>query len=138
MLGLAESRKEVALEAIAVNVDHSEDRSRRRWRRPIAQGPLALPTRLPIDRLYRRLRRARIPVRISHHAGTFICNHVFYLGLRTTPGPCGFVHLPPFEAVPREEQLRAVRLILEELGKGRAGRGKQRQKGARSRPGSPG
>lgn len=115
MLGLAESRKAVELEAVAVNIDHHDDPKYGRWRRPISDGPLALPSRLPLDRLHRRLDHAGIPVRISNHAGTFICNHVFYVGLASTGIPCGFVHLPPFRALSRDRQRRAVEMILDEL-----------------------
>jgi pyroglutamyl-peptidase len=120
MLGLAPGRKSIGLEALALNVDHCEDGSHRRWRRRISKGPLALPTRLPLDLLHRRLSRARIPVRLSHHAGTFICNHVFYVALAASDVPCGFVHVPPFKAMPAARQMRAVKLILETLGKGRS------------------
>lgn len=115
MLGLAPGRRTIALEALALNVDHCEDPHHRRWRRRIGKGPLVLPTRLPIDRLHRVLRGARIPVRISHHAGTFICNHVFYVALAATRVPCGFVHVPPFRAIPRARQIEAVRRVLEAL-----------------------
>ena len=120
MLGLAPGRTSIALEALAVNVDHCEERGAQwRWRRPIGKGPLVLPTRLPLDPIYRRLSRARIPVRVSHHAGTFICNHVFYVALAASKVPCGFVHLPPFKAIPAAQQIRAVELILETLGRSR-------------------
>ncbi len=115
MLGLGPTRKKISLEAVALNVDHCQERAWRRWRRRIGRGPLARPTRLPIDRLYRRLRAARVPVVISHHAGTFVCNHVFWLGLARSRVPCGFVHVPPARTLPLRTQIRAVRLILEAL-----------------------
>lgn len=115
LLGLAERRDRIALEAVALNVDHCDEGPWRRWRRPIGKGPFVLPSRLPLDRLYRRLRRARVPVAVSYHAGTFSCNHVFYLALSRTRVPCGFVHVPPVRAVPLETQLRAVRLILQDM-----------------------
>jgi pyroglutamyl-peptidase len=118
LLGLASGRRTISLETLALNVDHCEDRGYRRWRRPIGKGPLVLPTRLPVDRLHRLLKRAGIPVRMSHHAGTFICNHVFYVALASTRVPCGFVHVPPFSAVSQARQMRAVRLILEALRRG--------------------
>jgi len=138
MLGLAPGRQTMALEALALNIDHSEDPGSRRWRKPIQKGPLLLPTRLPIDALHRALSRARIPVRISHHAGTFICNHVFYVALAASRVPCGFVHVPPFTWIPETRQLQAVRLILQELGEGRSpGSRRSAPRRAPSRPGSP-
>jgi len=113
MLGLAPSRKTIALEAVALNVDHHENGgSNGAWRRPIVRcGPLALESRLPLEKLRRRLAKAGIPASVSHHAGTFLCNHVFYRGLTWTEGPCGFVHVPPFTALPQERMIRAARLI---------------------------
>ena len=125
LLGLASARKRIELEAVALNVDHCEDAPWRRWRRPIDAGrALALPARLPLDRLLRALRAAGLPAAISHHAGTFLCNHVFYTALRATRVPCGFVHLPSESAVPLDDQVRAVRLILDALARG-GGRGRR-------------
>jgi pyroglutamyl-peptidase len=114
MLGLAESRKLLSLEGVALNVDHCEDAgANEAWRRPIQRGgPLAIEARLPLNDLQQRLRKAGIPSAISHHAGTFLCNHVFYRGLTWTDGPCGFVHVPPFRALPRARMVQAVRTIL--------------------------
>lgn len=114
MLGLAPSRKTLALEAVALNVDHCESAgANEAWRRPIERrGPLAIESRLPLDDLQKRLRRAGIPSSVSHHAGTFLCNHVFYRGLTWTEGACGFVHVPPFRALSRGRMIQAVRLIL--------------------------
>ncbi len=114
MLGLDPAGRSIRLEKVAMNTDHHEGL---RWCRPIVKGgPFTLHARLPIDRLHRRMKRARIPVTISHHAGTFICNHVFYLGLARTKGPCGFVHLPPEGRVALDKQIRAVGMILGEMG----------------------
>ena len=115
MLGLAAGRTRLNLETVALNVDHCEEGKGRRWRRPIRKGPLALSATLPVDRLYRALRKARVPVSLSAHAGTFICNHVFYVALAESRAPSGFLHVPPVRSVPFATQLRAVRLILDEL-----------------------
>lgn len=116
LLGLAPGRRRIGLEAIALNIDHCEEGEERRWSRPVRKrGPMVLRTRLPIERLHRRLRAARIPVSISHHAGTFICNHVFYGALFETRVPCGFVHLPSEAVIPLGRQVGAVRLILAEI-----------------------
>lgn len=114
MLGLAESRKILTLEAVALNVDHHEMAGKNQaWRRPILRGgPLAVEARLPLNDLQRRLKKAGIAAAISHHAGTFLCNHVFYRGLTWMDGPCGFVHVPTFKALPRARMLQAVGAIL--------------------------
>lgn len=117
MTGLASGRKRISLEAVALNVDHDDaPRRHRRWRRSIrAGGPLALAARLPLDALLQGLRKAGIPAAISHHAGTFVCNHLFYEALTAFPGPCGFVHVPPFKVLPASRQLKAMRTILRTL-----------------------
>jgi pyroglutamyl-peptidase len=118
LLGLAAGRKRISLEVLALNVDHHEVAGKqRRWRRPIRrQGPIVLEARLPLDRIFRRLRTARVPATVSHHAGTFVCNHVFYEALAAFSGPCGFVHVPPFKAMSRPRQIGAIRAILSVMG----------------------
>lgn len=111
MLGLAAGRTRLNLEVVALNVELDL----RRWRRIRKGGPLALTTRLPVDRLLGRLRKARVPATLSFHAGTFVCNRVFYEALATTRVPCGFVHVPPFKAMSRPRQLRGIRAILRAL-----------------------
>ena len=114
MMGLAPGRTTIALEAVALNVEHHDEKGkdRRRQRTIRRGGPLALPSRLPLDRIYDRLRNAGVAVSISHHAGTFVCNRVFYEGLSACAVPCGFVHVPPFTAMSRPRQIRAIRAIL--------------------------
>lgn len=112
MLGLAAGRKRINLEVVALNVELD----RRRWGRIRKGSSLALMSRLPVDRLLAQLRKARVPATLSFHAGTFVCNRVFYEALSTTTVPCGFVHVPPFKAMSRPRQLRGIRTILRALG----------------------
>jgi pyroglutamyl-peptidase len=118
MMGLAPGRTTIALEAVALNVEHHDENGKgRRWQKRIRRGgPLALRSRLPLDRIYDRLRKARVPVSISHHAGTYVCNRVFYEGLSACGVPCGFVHVPPFKAMSQPRQIRAIREILRTIG----------------------
>lgn len=116
LLGLGPGRRRIELEAVALNVDHCEEAPWKRWRRPIGKGrDLARASRLPLDRLVRALRAGGIPAGISHHAGTFLCNHVFYVALESTRVPCGFIHLPPESAVPLDAQIRALRKVVDLL-----------------------
>ncbi len=119
MLGLAESRRKFSIEMVAINVDHADIRDNARERRearPIIRGAsLALPTRLPARRLLDAVKAARVPVALSFHAGTFCCNHVFYVALARLRLPAGFVHVPPLRSVPWAVQRRGVRAILEAL-----------------------
>jgi pyroglutamyl-peptidase len=112
MMGLAPGRKRINLELVALNFEHHP----RGWRRIRKSGPLAQMSRLPVERLLGRLRQARIPATVSFHAGTFVCNRVFYEALAASTVPCGFVHVPPFRAMSEARQLRAIRTILKALG----------------------
>lgn len=116
--GLADDRA-IRLERIALNVDHTlkpdNDGDKPYDRRILPRGSLALESRLPLRAIERRLRRARIPVRLSFHAGTYLCNHVFYTLLAVCRVPAGFIHLPPLKRLPLRKLRRAVMLILDVL-----------------------
>jgi len=90
--GQAASRPLIALEALAVNVFKGE--------RIDPEGPPAYWSTLPEPkRLVESLRGAGIPIEVSFHAGTHLCNHILYSGLRLaeTTGSgmrCGILHLP--------------------------------------------
>ena len=99
MFGLAAGRRKISLECVALNVDHSEtpdNAGRKPWRRAIdPRGPAILEATLSIDRMHRALRRARIPVSVSYHAGTYVCNHAYYRALRRAGrARVAFIHVP--------------------------------------------
>ena len=102
-LGLAPRSASIRVEAVALNVAHSEtpdvDGSSP-WDEPIdPEGPLAYRTTLPVREIVEALRDEGIPARLSHHAGTFLCNYVAYVALRELDRlglevPAGFIHVP--------------------------------------------
>ncbi len=62
-------------------------------------GPAAYTTLLPMARLRQAILAERIPVEVSHHAGTYLCNALLYLSQHLTstyrlPTQSLFVHLP--------------------------------------------
>lgn len=134
LLGLAESRKRLSLEALALNMDFHDQPPLRRHRPIQSGGPWILEGRLPWARILRRWSDSDIPAALSHHAGTFVCNHLYYRALQRFEGPCGFVHLPPFKVVGKERQRRALRDLLDVVS-GSAARPSAPPRGA-SRPGS--
>lgn len=127
-LGLAAGRALLSLERLAINLLDFEiaDNSGHRLRdTPILpDGPLALPTRLPIRAIQAAWTEASIPGVISNSAGLYLCNQVMYLALWWLPQevPAGFVHLPADEVlalhkpqafVPLQTQAQAVRIALQ-------------------------
>ena len=77
-------------------------------------GPLALPSSLPVDAIVAALRADEIPAAVSRDAGGYLCNHIFYV-LMGVLGPGqrgGFVHVPGLDILPLETQIRAARTIV--------------------------
>ena len=121
--GVATKRETISFERFALNIDDSEEVDNAGEQRSgaaiIDGGPLAYHATLPVDALCRHLREADLPAKASNHAGTFVCNHVFYLArhtmetlsLRTL---CGFVHVPmPSDDSTQNDAM--VRLTIEDL-----------------------
>ena len=103
LLGLAEDRDGIWLERVALNLDDSsipDNRGVIRHGRPILRwGPAAYFSTAPVDSLCKRLSKNGVPVAISNHAGTFVCNHVYYKALHCINAlslscQCLLVHLP--------------------------------------------
>jgi pyroglutamyl-peptidase len=103
LLGASTEDTVIRLERVALNLNDSvlPDNA---GRAPINQmivpnGPVAYWSTLPLELLKRELQKRSIPVMISNNAGTYVCNHVFYVGshqieqngIKTI---CGFIHLP--------------------------------------------
>ncbi|MEM9369366.1 MAG: pyroglutamyl-peptidase I [Planctomycetota bacterium] len=65
----------------------------------IAGGPAAYKCNLPLTAIAAQIRSAGVPARMSHHAGTYLCNAALYLSqhyLRSMDlaTPSLFVHIP--------------------------------------------
>jgi len=102
-LGVAEGTPAIRLERVALNLDDAElpdNTGLLRQGSPIVlDGPAAYWSTLPLEQMRRALARQGIPAAISNHAGTYLCNHVFYRARHEVeqlrlPSPCGFIHLP--------------------------------------------
>jgi pyroglutamyl-peptidase len=122
LLGLAEGRRRLSLERFALNLDYSSLQAWRRDRRIETGAAWLREGRLPWTPILRAWARAGIPAERSHHAGTFLCNHVYFRALGRFRGPCGFLHLPPLSRVGKLRQREAVRILLRLLGRGPAAR----------------
>ncbi len=127
--GLASGRSAVSLEFAALNIKDADipdnDGETASGQSVIAGAPNALFTKLDLGPYSKEIRGAGIPCRVSYHAGTYVCNCVYYHLLSTgTPGV--FIHIPddetsaPSDSAPRlplEDSARAVSIVISELKK---------------------
>jgi pyroglutamyl-peptidase len=72
----------------------------------IARGASAVRGRGPLVRLLAAARRAGVAARLSHDAGTYLCNYVYWRALEAAARPGGprlvvFVHIPPLRGARR-------------------------------------
>jgi pyroglutamyl-peptidase len=131
-IGQAGGRAEISLERVAINLIDARIVDNAGAQpidvRIVDNAPNAYFSTLPLKAMLAALQRAGIPAMLSHSAGTFVCNQVFY-GLahalvrsrRRARG--GFIHVPylPEQAVRHagapdmnlETMIEAVKLCLE-------------------------
>lgn len=100
-LGQAEGRSELSFERVAVNLNDSRAADNSgvvRIDLPInATGVAAWFTTLPLQQMVDAARAVGVPAGLSLSAGTFVCNHIFYVMQSELAGKgvaSGFVHLP--------------------------------------------
>jgi len=124
--GQSDGLAHVAVERFALNFDEGideEDEMRRAEIDP--DGPVAYRSSLRVDMVVDALRADGIPAAASRDAGSFLCNHLFYVLMGTLAKRSvvrgGFVHVPllPEQALdramptaPLETLVRAARIIL--------------------------
>jgi pyroglutamyl-peptidase len=101
-LGQATGRADFSPERVAINLNDARipcNAGRQPIDEPVVPGaPAAYFSTLPIKAIAAALREAGLPAAVSHSAGTYVCNHVFYglmHALRRRRGVrAGFMHLP--------------------------------------------
>ncbi|MCP2637353.1 pyroglutamyl-peptidase I [Microbacterium sp. HD4P20] len=98
--GLAEGRAAIGVERIAVNLIDAripDNDGVQPVDVPSIEGaPTARFATLPVKEIARRLSDAGILAEVSHTAGTFVCNHVFFTALEVAASDsrAGFIHVP--------------------------------------------
>lgn len=106
MLGLANKRDRISLERVALNVQDYRipDNKGHQWEhnRIKKKAPMALETETDVCTLKTMLEEHGYPAEVSYHAGTFICNDVYFRVLnkqrkREDLATVLFVHLPTTE-----------------------------------------
>ena len=109
-LGQAGGRTELSLERVAINLVDAriaDNTGQQPIDVPVVEGgPAAYFSTLPIKPMVQALRAAGLPAGVSHTAGTFVCNQVFYVLQHLLAGavPAGFMHVP---FLPEQAALRA-------------------------------
>lgn len=100
-LGQAEGRSAMTPERIAINLGDARiaDNAGNHplAQRIIADGPDGHFSTLPIEKMVASMKAAGIPASISLSAGTFVCNHIFYVlqdYLKDSSIKSGFMHVP--------------------------------------------
>ncbi len=115
MLGVASGRKSISLERFALNIqDYSvaDNGGHTHVGRKIAKrGPDAIATSVDVLKLSKALNRKGFRVEVSNHAGTFLCNEVYYRALNSSrksgrPTDVLFVHLPLPEVYAKQAGLK--------------------------------
>lgn len=93
----------ITLERIAINMDDARikdnDGKQPKDKTIIKNGDNAFFATLPLRAIEQSLKLANIPVKLSYSAGTFVCNHLFYLSMHELSKTknqimTGFIHLP--------------------------------------------
>jgi pyroglutamyl-peptidase len=116
--GLADGDKTISVERFAHNLDEADavdnEGAGGSGSTIDADGPLALPSSLPVDAIVAALRAEEIPAAVSRDAGGYLCNHIFYVLMRALEAgrKGGFVHVPGLDVLPLETQIRAARTIV--------------------------
>lgn len=99
--GQAEGRTSITPEKIAINLDNARIADNagdmRKMQTIDPEGSDGYFTTLPVERIIEALKNEAIPAELSLSAGTFVCNHLFYVmqkALQGTSTKSGFVHVP--------------------------------------------
>ena len=133
-LGQAEGRDSISIERVAVNLDDAKladnDGDERHDSSIVEGGVTAYFTSLPVAEMLNAGREAGVEVKVSLSAGTFVCNHIFYILQRALAGhdvPSGFIHVPLIDeqaedfpgkpTISLQDQVRAIRAMLKVLKK---------------------
>lgn len=130
-LGQAPGSSRIHLESVAMNIAGETTQSPDDFQTLVPGGPAAYRTSLPLGHWAAKIRAAGIPVQVSYHAGTYLCNAIYYLAQhmaaeKKLKTQSAFIHLPLSPAqvlherhdvpsLPTASCAEALQLILGEL-----------------------
>ncbi len=82
-LGQAGGRPDITLERVAINLDEfriaDNDGEVLSGQKIVEDGPDGYLSTLPLKAMVDNIQKHNIPASISYTAGTFVCNHIYYL-----------------------------------------------------------
>ncbi len=102
-IGQAGGRADISLERVAINLDEfriaDNDGEVLSGNKICSEGPDAYLSKLPLKTMVNNIQKHSIPASISYTAGTFVCNHVYYLAnyllsKEDKAGQVVFIHVP--------------------------------------------
>ncbi|MCP8970474.1 pyroglutamyl-peptidase I [Ectobacillus ponti] len=102
-VGQAGGRTDMTVERVAINVNDAripDNASQQPIDTEVVPGgPVAYWSTLPVKALVKEMTEQGIPASVSHTAGTFVCNHIFYglmhqLAVTGSASRGGFIHIP--------------------------------------------
>lgn len=121
-LGVAKNRETITLERFAVNMMDTQNGDNAGFfpdEEPVIDGaPLAYRTTIPSKRIVEYLKNKGSNAKISNSAGTYVCNAILFISLHLfscTEVKCGFIHLPLFETIEKNEQITTIKNIIQWL-----------------------
>ena len=123
-VGLGPGRTDVCIERVAININDAripDNLGDQPIDTPVVpHGPAAYFSTLPIKAMVRALKDAGIASSVSHTAGTFVCNQVFYVLQHALAGSAvrgGFIHVPalPEQTVQSGMPSMALSTVVEGL-----------------------
>ncbi len=125
-VGQAGGRLHVTPERIAINLDDAripDNDGNQPIDHPVREdGPAAYWTGLPVKRIVEKMKESGIPASVSHTAGTFVCNHIFYglmdyIEKTSSEIRGGFIHIPyiPEQTLDKEAPSLSLNTIVNAL-----------------------
>jgi pyroglutamyl-peptidase len=124
LMGLAANRDALNLERLALNVrDYpiKDNHGHQYDGEEVQPGPLALETDYPLHGLRKKLVSKGFPAIISNHAGTFVCNDLYYQTLAFqekygSPDLVLFIHVPKAHVFAQSVRELGNKRLTESLG----------------------
>lgn len=123
-IGQAGGRSELTLERVAINLIDAriaDNAAAQPIDIPVIHdGPVAYFTTLPLKAMTAGLREAGIPASVSHTAGTYVCNQVFYglmhmASTRPYIKQAGFMHIPYLPAQAARQSSATASMALADI-----------------------